>query len=197
MKKKMVILTLCAMMAVTAAGCGNQKGTQANDSANSTVSISDTQADKTADKTTDKASDGAADIKIGENVQIPNPFVDCESMEDAKNLAGFDMVAPDEITGYDKAIIQAVENDMIQVIYESGENRILIRKAAGSDDISGDYNVYEKEDEYTVDNVTIKCRSNDNKNYVITWTDGDFTYAIDSDAGIDEELTQQLVKLVK
>lgn len=171
MKKKMVILTLCAMMAVTAAGCGNQKDMPAKDNADSTVSVND--------------------------VQIPNPFVDCESMEDAKKIAGIDMEVPDEITGYDKAVIQAVENDVIQVIYESGEDRILIRKAAGSEDISGDYNVYEKETEYTVDNVTITCKSNDNKNYVIMWTDGDFTYAIDSDAGIDEELTQQLVKLVK
>ena len=44
----------------------------------------------------------------------------------------------------ERIIIQAIENDIIQVIYDDGTNSIYIRKGAGTEDISGDYNEYEQ-----------------------------------------------------
>ena len=46
---------------------------------------------------------------IEDQVQIPNPFVDCETMEEAGKLAGFSLTAPESIDGYSDRIIQAVE----------------------------------------------------------------------------------------
>ena len=54
---------------------------------------------------------------IEDQVQIPNPFVDFETMEEASKLAGFSLTAPDSIDGYSDRIIQAVEGELVQVIF--------------------------------------------------------------------------------
>lgn len=41
-------------------------------------------------------------------VEIPNPFIDCDSLEDAKKIAGFEIRVPDAIDGYSDRFIQAI-----------------------------------------------------------------------------------------
>lgn len=50
-----------------------------------------------------------------ENTQIPNPFIDCQTLEDAAETAGFALAVPDAIGEYTSRTIQAVEGSMIQV----------------------------------------------------------------------------------
>ena len=47
---------------------------------------------------------------------------------------------------------------MIQVIYSADENQILIRKALGTRNISGDYNNYQKEETITVDEMQVTLK---------------------------------------
>lgn len=113
------------------------------------------------------------------SVEIPNPFVDCDTMEDAEKIAGFDMAEPVNIPeGYTQKLIQAVENDMIQIFYANGEKTILIRKAEGRQDISGDYNEYNENNTVTVDGIEVSTKGEEGKINVAVWTYGDFSYAI-------------------
>ena len=89
---------------------------------------------------------------------IANPFVDCQTMEAAAEVAGFEYRTPEQVEVCSENKIQAVDQEMIQVIYSADENQILIRKALGTRNISGDYNNYQKEETITVDEMQVTLK---------------------------------------
>ena len=69
--------------------------------------------------------------------QIPNPWTDYASLDEAEAAAGFDLAIPDAVDGCSEKQFRAMDADgdkMIEVIYASGEDEIArIRKAPGRD----------------------------------------------------------------
>ena len=143
-------------------------------------------------------TDTSTDTADG-STEIANPYVDCETLEEAGELAWFDISVPDEIDGgYTQGTIQAVENEMIQVIYttEAGEE-ITLRKGTGTEDISGDYNEYAEENTLDVDGTSVTARGSDGLVYAATWTDGTYTYAITASAGLESDSVSALVPSIQ
>lgn len=129
-------------------------------------------------------------VNLGENVQIPNPWQECGSLEEAGKLAGFPFTAPETVDGYTERYIAAIENDIAQVIFSNGDeddSRLFFRKGLGGDDISGDYNTYDVTEEQTIDGHTVLCKGNDGLIYTATWMDGTYSYAVMCDAGMSAE----------
>lgn len=123
-----------------------------------------------------------------EAVQIPNPWTDCTSLEEAGKLAGFSFTAPDALEGYPEKYIAAIENDIAEVIF-SNENgvEVCFRKGVGTDDISGDYNVYKTTETQTIGDKTVTCKGNEGLVSNATWNDGTYAYSIMSTAGMTAE----------
>ena len=81
---------------------------------------------------------GAVDLEDGKivinteinenNVQIPSPFIDCASLAEAGEVAGFEMRAPESVGDYDRVFISAIDGELIDVLYESGADTICVRK---------------------------------------------------------------------
>lgn len=139
-------------------------------------------------------------ISQDENVQIPNPYIECKNLTDASEIAGFDMSAPDSYLDSVSTEIEAIEQDMIQIMYLDAEgNEIFrIRKATGTEDISGDYNTYEQELNEEYDGTTVTLKGNADTYSVVTWNNGDFTYAIDAqDNPVTKEQVIELINLVQ
>lgn len=129
-----------------------------------------------------------------ETAQIANPFHDCKTIEEAEALAGFDMETPDKISGYKKAVIQAVKGELLQVFYTKGEEEILIRKGSGSDDISGIYEEFDSEEQVFSDNKKITLKSNGTKTYLATWIKDTYAYSIWCSEGMDKKEILNLVQ---
>lgn len=142
-------------------------------------------------------ADTAQKANSEKNAQIPNPFIDCETIDEAVGIAGFEMTVPEEISGYDKPVINAIENEMIQVIYYKDEDEIRIRKGAGSEDISGDYNEYANTDTISVEGMQVKIRGNDGTVSVATWTNEKYSYSITVDEGITADSMTDFIKAVQ
>lgn len=129
------------------------------------------------------------DVPSSENVQIPDPFEGFSTLEQAVKVAGFEISVPDAPKGYETAIYRVnTGTKMLEVIYsdkdlesEDAVEAYRIRKAIGSDDISGDYNDYSEKTEVSVSGNQVSLKGNDGKVFVSTWTSGEFTYAIDID----------------
>lgn len=89
-------------------------------------------------------SDGNA-LELYAQVGTPNPWTDQQTMEDAQQAVGFSFQTPKTIGVMKPVCIQTLESDIIQVFYQQtadSEEHVLLRKGFGSQDISGDYNVY-------------------------------------------------------
>lgn len=135
------------------------------------------------------------EIKEEDSIQIPSPFVECETMEEAKKLVEFELIVPDNILdGYKQSKIYVIENEMVEVILEKDENEILLRKAKGSNDISGDYNVYNENNTITVGDLQVSTRGNDGKINVATWSNKEFSYSISfNEDGVDDTIIRNMI----
>lgn len=206
--KKITLMILCAATMLSMAACGEKEDkTIGAENAGQTVAESEEKipTDGAATTTTE-------DILIGDNTQIPNPFIDCDTLADAAALAGFDITVPDSVDGYEERAITVMENDMIQVLYLHGDDEICVRKATGEEECSGDYNEYSEEKTMTVGDKEVTLRGNNGKVMVAVWTEGGYSYSIgvyaytqhndgvadpESNSGMSEEMITALAEQVQ
>jgi len=136
-----------------------------------------------------------------ESTQTLNPFVEVKNLDEASKIAGFSLEVPETYEDYKKQVIQAIEDDMIEVIYydENSEHEGLrIRKAKGTDDISGDYNEYKDVETVKVGDFEIIEKGSEGNISVATWNNGTYSYAIDvAEASLTKDTIANLVSNIK
>ena len=137
-----------------------------------------------------------------DNQQIPNPWTDCASKEEAVQLAGFELNAPDAISGVSEKtyhVMKGEEGEVIfEIVYASGEDRAAyVRKAPGTEDISGDYNDYAEEQTVEEGSVSITLKGRDGLVYLAIWTDGGCSYALNVTAGLSQSDMTALVSEIQ
>lgn len=125
------------------------------------------------------AARDAASTAASDTTQIPNPWTECSTLADAAALTGYDFTVPDSVDGYtDTSITVLTDEQLTEVQYTTGSDRLCLRKAPGSDDISGDYNQYAESNAVDVDGRSVTLQGNDGQVQLATWLDGDYTYSI-------------------
>lgn len=132
-------------------------------------------------------------------VQIANPFVSCDNLTAAAELAGFEMTLPQSLPNWiTETEIRVIEGEMIEVVSVGEDGKELrIRKAVGNEDISGDYNSYEEASEITVDELTVALKGNEGKINVATWSDGEYTFSIVCSEGLSQDNISAMVADIK
>ena len=132
------------------------------------------------------------------NVEIPNPFVDCETMEEAQEKAGFDMALPDTIDGYDSRKISVIEKELISVIFVNDKDgQICFRKGVGEKDVSGDFNQYAETEQIDMGGTTITLKGSDGKVNLAVWTKDGYAFSISSTDGLSKVTMTDLVTALK
>ena len=141
---------------------------------------------------------------IGGGVQIPNPYYTFSTLEEAAEMAGFSMTLPAKEDLPDWIIrtdYRATKENLMEIIYPGDENyerEIRFRKAiTDKEDMSGDYNSYEKEDVINVAGRDVTVRINGDKIYGAIWRDGEFAYSAHISDGISEEELVKIIKVIK
>lgn len=180
--KKMIVLMLCAVLLLAAVACGANKPAKAEPA----------QAGQQAEPSAAVGDDG-------ESVQIPDPFTEYDSLEACAADAGFDLTVPESIDNSAACTFRAIQGEMAEIIYldASGEEICRIRKAAGSDDISGDYNQYAESSMVTIDEVIVRCRGENELVKVANWTVGEYAFSLTAEAGMNAQAVAEIVKGIK
>ena len=169
--KKLLVIALMIAMLLNITACGAKKNTAKTE-------IPDSIAEKEAEE------NDMPDEEVSEeenNMQIANPFITYDSMDDAAADAGFSMNVPENVEGFNEKLIQVMSHEMIQVIYYNEEASLYARKAKGSDDISGDYNEYSQTESVTVNGNDVVMKGNDGDFRLAMWTADGYTYAVMTD----------------
>lgn len=134
------------------------------------------------------------------NASMINPWKDCNSLQSAEDIAGFNIELPtfenEDSIAY--RVLDDDENPMIEVIYSS-DTEITIRKQTSTDsDISGDYNEYSIEEAIDVDDKTVTIKSNtENKVAVATWDDGEYSYSFSSNPELDMNEAKEMIQSIQ
>lgn len=172
--KKLIAITMC-IMTLSLTACGNT-----------------TSAKENPQKQT------KSEVSAQETVQIPNPFVDCKTIEEAEEIAGFKAPVPERMPdGYTQAAIRAVEQYLIELIYENGEKSIRIRKGKGSGDISGDYNTYKENNTGTIGKYQVSTKGDDQKVSVAVWEDGEYSFAVLADPAVSSSEVSDIISSIQ
>lgn len=133
---------------------------------------------------------GVISIQTDTSTQIPNPFVACNTLDQAEQLAGFSLTLPADIKSDG---ISVLSGDMIQVLCEDG---LSIRKALGDEDISGDYTSYPQVATVTVEGHAVTLKGTGDQVTVAVWTADGYTYAVRSETGLSRDAALSLVSQV-
>ena len=129
---------------------------------------------------------------------LANPWQECASMAQAESLAGFSLAisysALPEGYGPEAACIQAIEGSMLEVNY-SGERggSVCLRKAVGTDDVSGDYNSYDLTQTSRIAGQDVTLRGAENAWYVATWISDGYSFAVVSTSALTTSQVEALV----
>jgi len=83
----------------------------------------------------------------------------------------------------------------LQIYFNDTDNEGLrIRKAKGTDDISGDYNEYKNVETVKVGDYDVTEKSDGKNIFVTTWTDGTYSYVINPNG--TEINAEEMAKLI-
>ena len=136
----------------------------------------------------------SSEAMMRETVQLPNSFVECETLGEAEEPAGFSISDPEKIFGQTgERLIQAAKDDLSEVIYRGGEEEVRIRKVPGS----GDYSEYAESADKTADDLQAAMRGKEGLVRAAFWTGGDFAFSITSFQGFSREEAAALVRSVQ
>lgn len=133
---------------------------------------------------TNIAMEGRAE---GGALMLPNPFVVCDSMEEAARLAGFEVVLPKVPDR-----LEVLKGTMIQAFYGENGKEMLIRKARGNGDISGDYNHYAPVE--MMDGITLKGKGD--VFFLAAWAKDGYAFSISVEQGLSKAELLALVVAV-
>lgn len=120
--------------------------------------------------------------------QIPNPWTEYKSVDEAKKAVNFEAPVPTKVTdGYKLDYISTLDGELLQLVYRNADDKqISYRAAKGNGDISGDYNVYDTSEELQVGGKTVTVKGIGGKYYLAIWEDGESAYSLGMSAGADK-----------
>lgn len=129
---------------------------------------------------------------------LANPWQECASMAQAESLAGFSLAISDsalpEGYGPEAACIQAIEGSMLEVNYNGARGgSVCLRKAVGTDDVSGDYNSYDLTQTSRIAGQDVTLRGAEGAWYVATWTRDGYSFAVVSTSALTTSQVEALV----
>ena len=186
--KKLLIFTVTAAMLLSLAACAQ--------SAKPAAKPNQPAQTETAD-----SKNAQAETAETENVQIPNPWTDYDSKDDAVQAAGFDLTVPDEISGCSEKsyrVLSAEGDVMFEIIYASGEDETArICKAPGADDVSGDYNEYAETETVDAGGVSVTMKGENGLVKLAVWTNGDYSYVLSVESGLSQNDMAALVSNIQ
>lgn len=125
--------------------------------------------------------------------RIANPFVDYATLAEAEADAGFTLSAPARIDGWDDPKVQLMNGKMLQLIFRSGDDRLIIRKQSGTDDCSGDYNSYPETKTAKINGSSVTLKGADGKYRTAVWTANGWSYAVVSDVPMAPDILMDLI----
>ena len=131
--------------------------------------------------------------------QIPNPFMEYSSLEEAEKATGFKFDYPENIAGSVGYVYRVMNGEMLEVIFlgtnETSAEVARIRKAKGSDDISGDYNVYgDVKNDNSLNNLQVRGENGLYSGAV--WVEDEYTFALSLEEAVPFDQMKELVSQI-
>ncbi len=207
MKNRIAALLLCLSMGtvLVAFGEDNTVDTAPSTQSNPPAAVADSTSSaqqSTSEITTDSETGEQQSVSELELADMVNPWVDVETQQDAQEQADFAIQLPTSLPDeYGAPGFRVIPGDILEADYAgTGDGKIVIRKAVGTEDPSGDYSQYSHSQQVKTGGVTVTMKGNDGAVCLAVWQDGEYAYSIDiyEASGISaEEMTRMVSEMMK
>lgn len=108
---------------------------------------------------------------------------------------GFAVKTPAELPFEpEKTAYNAMFGEYAQIDYTGSGASISVRMAPGTEDISGDYNEYAKEETTEIGGKIVTLKGDDSTVSLATWTDGAYAYSISAEPAVSQEDMLRMVE---
>ena len=127
---------------------------------------------------------------------VMNPYgaTECASLEELSQALGFAVKVPSALPFNPETVTySAMFEKFAQIDYGAGNASLCVRMEPGTEDISGDYNVYEKEERVEMGGWSVLLKGNGDGVSLATWTDGEYAYSISAEPAISRE---EMLKMI-
>lgn len=133
-----------------------------------------------------------------ETAQIANPWVECDTLEAAVALTGFEV----EVKEDDNYTLtySVIEGEMFEARYVDEDlNAIDVRKSllSNGEDNSGVYDEFSNIETVEVDKLTVTVKGEGETGYVAIWNDGTYAYSVYVPLGFEMTNLAEMVSLIK
>ena len=122
-------------------------------------------------------------------------IVDVDTIEELSQSVGFDIK---DLTSLPFEAVETIYTnfgDVFAQIAYIGENQALYyRKSLGTDDNSGDYNIYDSESELAMQDISVTLKGNNGLFQLAVWTDGTYAYSISLTEGIAKDSFANIIR---
>ena len=116
------------------------------------------------------------------------------SAEELSKAVGFDMFELNNLPFKAKETNYiAIDKDFAEINYSGEENSLTYRKSVGTEDNSGDYNVYDYSGEIEINKIKVTVKGEAESLKLAFWTDGKYSYSISLDKAVTQKEMKDLV----
>ena len=117
---------------------------------------------------------------------LPGGPVEAASAEELSRLAGFPVSGLEGLPFTPEQVRYTLIGDLAQIEYRTGEERLTFRKGPGTEDVSGDYTVYEWEETTQIGGLSVTVRGSGGLAFLAVWTDGTFSFSLSDPSGLEK-----------
>lgn len=189
--KKILVGFLCvaALMAVAALPACTNKAADISNQTEAAV-----QTSPVVQSTPNAAKSG----ETSSSAEIPNALVKYDTLDEARKAAEFNFGIPATLPdGYQMKDIVVIHNDLAEILYLKGDNRILYRTAKGDSDISGDYNDYANVNAITVENFKATVKGNGDSISLVTWSKDGVSFSLSFDDPVNQASLSTIIESIQ
>lgn len=115
-------------------------------------------------------------------IELPNPVISYNSIEEAKNAIDFEFKLPKSFLDYKLDNVSIINKTLIDLKYLKGDTKISFRASQTKGDISGVYTQYDNQ--FKILDADVK--GNDNLIYLVSFVKDDINYSIYCNKGFTQ-----------
>ena len=134
------------------------------------------------------AGGGAVELTAeaaGSGAQLPSPWEEYGSLSGLEQAAGFPVPLPVLPEGYEAVLYQAIPGQLAEVRFSGGGDTLIYRAGPGTEDMSGDYNVYPAVQTVEEGGVSVTCKGDGDTVSLALWSRDGYSFSLASERGLD------------
>lgn len=115
-------------------------------------------------------------------------IIEYASVEELSRALGFTVKTPVELPFVpEETTYAAWFGDLAEITFSGAGRELTVRMAAGTDDPSGDYNVYQQTTDVPLAGGNATLKGENDRVSLAVWTDGAYAYSISAEPAITQE----------